>query len=230
VVIAVDGELLDGRPMIDLIKERDEPSHTLLLWRPAGPAAGGGGAPEASGGGGAVPGSRPASASTSRRGSTMTVIVDRSDGVSPLGVSIDDQNVVVAVDEGSPAEGVLLPGDKLLAVDGVALRKRRCVQVMRPQPTHTFQVRRDTGSRLERMALPAEIKAEIKAEVMSESSQPAKPRPPKPLLSERSGKGAKGSKKAVGSKKAFFGTRKNVFAYDVSQTGLERVPLAPAEP
>jgi len=139
--------------------------------------------------------------------------------VSPLGVSIDDQNVVVAVDEGSPAEGVLLPGDKLLAVDGVALRKRRCVQVMRPQPTHTFQVRRDTGSRLERMALPAEIKAEIKAEVMSESSQPAKPRPPKPLLSERSGKGAKGSKKAVGSKKAFFGTRKNVFAYDEDQMG-----------
>ena len=69
---------------------------------------------------------------------TLTVVVDR--GEQRLGLMLDDSNVVLEVKSNSPAAGLILPGDQVMALDHVELGERRLAQVLQPRPTHTFEV------------------------------------------------------------------------------------------
>ena len=69
---------------------------------------------------------------------TLTVTVHR--GEKRLGMMLDDANVVLEIKPNSPANGLLLPGDTVLALDNVELADRRLAQVLQPRPTHIFKV------------------------------------------------------------------------------------------
>ena len=69
---------------------------------------------------------------------TLTVVVNRGD--KRLGLMLDDSNVVLEVKPNSPAAGLILPGDQVMALDYVELGERRLAQVLQPRPTHTFKV------------------------------------------------------------------------------------------
>ena len=71
---------------------------------------------------------------------TLTLTVNRGD--KRLGMMLDDANVVLELKLNSPANGHLLPGDQVLALDHVELAGRRLAQVLQPRPTHIFKVRR----------------------------------------------------------------------------------------
>ena len=69
---------------------------------------------------------------------TITVTVHR--GEKRLGMMLDDANVVLEIKPNSPANGLLLTGDRVLALDNVELADRRLAQVLQPRPTHIFKV------------------------------------------------------------------------------------------
>ena len=69
---------------------------------------------------------------------TITVNVHR--GEKRLGMMLDDANVVLEIKPNSPANGLLLTGDRVLALDNVELADRRLAQVLQPRPTHIFKV------------------------------------------------------------------------------------------
>lgn len=69
---------------------------------------------------------------------TITVNVHR--GEKRLGMMLDDANVVLEIKPNSPANGLLLAGDRVLALDNVELADRRLAQVLQPRPTHIFKV------------------------------------------------------------------------------------------
>ena len=63
-------------------------------------------------------------------------------GKRPLGLVLNTQNLVTEVSPGAPAEGHLQVGDRLVEIDGVALRGRPAHTVLTAAPSHTFRVRR----------------------------------------------------------------------------------------
>ena len=63
-------------------------------------------------------------------------------GKRPLGLVLNAQNLVTEVSPGGPADGRLQVGDRLVEIDGVALRGRQAHAVLTPAPSHTFRVRR----------------------------------------------------------------------------------------
>ena len=69
---------------------------------------------------------------------TLTVTVHR--GEKRLGMMLDDANVVLEIKPNSPANGLLLAGDRVLALDNVELAGRRLAQVLQPRPTHIFKL------------------------------------------------------------------------------------------
>ena len=71
----------------------------------------------------------------------MTLMVTRNFG--PLGMSLNDANVVTQIRPGSAAEGVLEVGDKILGIDGQSLKGRKLMQVIKPQPSHAFNILRE---------------------------------------------------------------------------------------
>ena len=75
----------------------------------------------------------------------LVLVVSRAGGVGPLGLSLNDANVVLAVAPDTAAHGTLEPGDRILACDGRELKGRAFVKVVRPQPTHTLKVLRCDG-------------------------------------------------------------------------------------
>ena len=94
-----------------------------------------------SGSAGAPSSSKPvAGKAAGGEGVRLTLMVTRNFG--PLGVSLNDSNVVTHVRPGSAAVGVLEVGDRVLGVDGVQLGKRKLMQVIKPQPCHAFSVLR----------------------------------------------------------------------------------------
>ena len=54
-------------------------------------------------------------------------------------------------------------GDRLLAVDGRELRRRPLARVIRPQPTHCFNVLRLAPSRMDALPLSAAAKEHLRA-------------------------------------------------------------------
>ena len=69
---------------------------------------------------------------------TLTVTLHR--GEKRLGMMLDDANVVLEIKPNSPANGLLLAGDRVLALDNVELAGRRLAQVLQPRPTHIFKL------------------------------------------------------------------------------------------
>ena len=71
---------------------------------------------------------------------TQTLTLEVHRGEKRLGLMLDDANVVLEIKPNSPANGLLLPGDQVLALDHVELADRRLAQVLQPRPTHIFKV------------------------------------------------------------------------------------------
>ena len=65
-------------------------------------------------------------------------------------------------------------GDRLLAVDGRELRRRPLARVIRPQPTHCFNVLRLAPSRMDALPLSAAAKEHLRAAALS-GKDPAAP-------------------------------------------------------
>ena len=64
----------------------------------------------------------------------LALIVCRHMGVGPLGVALNDDNVVLGVADSSVAKGILAVGDRLVAVDGIELRGRKLAAVTWTRP------------------------------------------------------------------------------------------------
>ena len=170
--LSIDGLVLGPtRPIREVVSQlpRDQPTATLQVHRRAPgssssssslrskaarqtkeadeAAANGGGK-----GGGSKGGGRKDGGSKSRKEGKGTanapqlieleLVVTRTDGRSPLGVSLDDENVVVGFSKHSVCKTVLHVGDRVLAVDGHELRGRRFATLIVPQPSHTLKVMR----------------------------------------------------------------------------------------
>ena len=66
-------------------------------------------------------------------------------GKRPIGVNLSASNLVTEVTPGTPADGVLHVGDRLVEIDGVPLRGRPAHAILTPAPSHQFRVRRRKG-------------------------------------------------------------------------------------
>ena len=77
--------------------------------------------------------------------------VDRGKRRPLMGLVLDAQNLVTEVSPGGPADGRLQVGDRLVEIDGVALRGRQAHAVLTPAPAHTLRVRRRNCTLYERV-------------------------------------------------------------------------------
>ena len=77
---------------------------------------------------------------------TLTVVLSGCDAkAGGVGIDLTQENVILEIRPDTAAarsSGLLRVGDKVLSVDGVALRGRGLTEVIQPADTHEFEIER----------------------------------------------------------------------------------------